>query len=42
MKFTRKENGIIANNNTKKGIILKLINDHTRYIKRKIEVFIEN
>ena len=42
MKFTRKENDIIANTNAKKGIILKLINDHGRYIKRKIPVFIEN
>ena len=36
MKFTRKENGIIANTNAKKGLILKLINDHARYIRRKI------
>ena len=37
MKFTRKENGIIADINTKKGIILRLLNDHARYIRRKIE-----
>ena len=36
MKFTRKENGIIANTNAKKGLILKLINDHARYIRHKI------
>ena len=36
MKFTRKENGIISNSNAKKGIILKLINDHARYIRHKI------
>ena len=36
MKFTGKENGIIANTNAKKGIILKLLNDHAKYIRRKI------
>ena len=36
MKFTRKENGIITNTNGKKGFILKLLNDHARYIRRKI------
>ena len=36
MKFTRKENGVIANTNAKKGIILKLLNAHARYIRRKI------
>ena len=36
MKFTRKENGVIANTNGKKGFILKLLNDHARYIRRKI------
>ena len=33
MKFIRKENSIIANTNTEKGIILKLLNDHARYIR---------
>ena len=36
MKFTRKENGIIANINPKKGFILKLLNDNVRYIRHKI------
>ena len=36
MKFNKKENIIIANTNTKKGIILRLLNDHTRYIRHKI------
>ena len=36
MKFTRKENGVIANTNAKKGIILKLLNAHARYVRRKI------
>ena len=36
MKFIRKENGVIANTNAKKGIILKLLNDNARYIRRKI------
>ena len=36
MKFTRKENSIIANINSKKGFILKLLNDNARYIRRKI------
>ena len=36
MKITRKENIIIANTNTKKGIILRLLNDHARYIRHKI------
>ena len=36
MKFTKKENGIIANTNAKKGLILKLLNDQAGYIKRKI------
>ena len=30
MKFTRKENGIIANTNAKKEIILKLLNAHVK------------
>ena len=37
MKFTRKENGIIANINCKKGFILKLLNAQAGYIIRKIE-----
>ena len=36
MKFTRKENGVIANTNIKKGFILRLLNDHARYIRHKI------
>ena len=36
MKFARKENGVIANTNIKKGIILRLLNAHARYIRRKI------
>ena len=36
MKITRKENSIIANTNTKKGIIFRLLNDHARYIRHKI------
>ena len=36
MKITRKENSIIANTNPKKGIILRLLNDHARYIRCKI------
>ena len=36
MKFTRNENGIIANTNANKGIILKLLNNHARYIRCKI------
>ena len=36
MKFTRKENGVIANTNAKKGIILNLLNAHARYIRRKV------
>ena len=36
MKFTRKENGVTANTNAKKGIILKLLSAHARYIRRKI------
>ena len=36
MKFTRKENSIIANINSKKGFILKLLNDNVRYIRGKI------
>ena len=37
MKFTKKENSAIANTNAKKGLILKLLNVHARYIRRKIE-----
>ena len=36
MKITRKENRIIANTNAKKGIILRLLNDHATYVSRKI------
>ena len=36
MKITRKENRIIANTNAKKGIILRLLNDHAMYISHKI------
>ena len=36
MKFTRKENRVIANTNAKKGLILKLSNAHARHIRRKI------
>ena len=36
MKFIKKENVTIANINTKKGFILKLLNDHSRYIRRII------
>ena len=35
--ITRKENGIIANINTKKGFILKLLNAQAGYIRCKIE-----
>ena len=38
MKFTRKENGVIANTNAKKRIILRLLSDHARYIRRKVGV----
>ena len=38
MKITRKENRIIANTNSKKGFILKLLNDNARYIRRKIGI----
>ena len=37
MKFTRKENGVIANTNSEKGIIFKLLHDHARYVRRKLE-----
>ena len=37
MKITRKEHRAIANTNAKKRIILRLLNDHARYIKHKIE-----
>ena len=36
MKITRKENNIVVNTNAKKGIILRLLNDHARYIRCKI------
>ena len=36
MKITRKENGVIVNTNAKKRIILRLLNDHARYIRCKI------
>ena len=36
MKFTRKQNGKIANTNTKKGLILKLLNAQAMHIRRKI------
>ena len=37
MKFNKKENSIIANTNGKKGITFKLLNDHARYVRRKLE-----
>ena len=36
VKFNKKENSIIANTSAKKGLILKLLNDQARYIRRKI------
>ena len=37
MKFNKKENSIIVNTNGKKGITFKLLNDHARYVRRKLE-----
>ena len=36
MKFTRKENSLIAHINAKKEFILKLLNDNVKYIRHKI------
>ena len=36
MKFTRKENGIITNTNTKKWLILKLLSAEAMHSRRKI------
>ena len=36
MKFNKQENSITANTRTKKGFILNLLNNHARYIRRKI------
>ena len=35
MKFSKKENSIIASTNGKKEFILKLLNGNARYIRRK-------
>ena len=36
IKITRKKNSVLANTNAKKRSILRLLNDHARYIRCKI------